>query len=225
MTERMPRPRVALGAATAAALAALVATTLAGCTTPGGGSDPTTAFVTPTPPAGSASDDAKSDSDTAAPETEVTAADLAFVEAMVAHHEQAVELADLAPNRAADPELADLASRMRAVQAAEVESMRSWLERRRTRDLSGDDHDHAEAMRGEISRSTLDRAAALDGAAFDALFIDAMVSHHLGAIEMAEARLAEAGDPAVARWARAIATSQSLEIDRLREIEARLAAE
>jgi uncharacterized protein (DUF305 family) len=225
MTERMPRLRSAVCAAMSAALAALVAAALAGCTTPEGGG-PTTAFVTPTAPGGSsASESAETDAASPPPEAETTVADLGFIEAMITHHAQAVELADLAPGRAADEELADLASRMRAVQAAEAESMRSWLERRRARDLPGDGHDHADAMRGEISRSTLDRSAELDGKAFDELFIDAMVVHHLGAVEMAEARLAEAGDPAVARWARAIATSQSLEVDRLREIEARLATE
>jgi uncharacterized protein (DUF305 family) len=49
-----------------------------------------------------------------------------------------------------------------------------------------------------------------------------MVPHHRGALEMAEERLAEHGDATVARWARAIATLQALEIDRLLEIEARL---
>lgn len=222
----MPRLRAALGAGASAALAALVATAIVGCTVPEGGAGPTTAFVTPTPPGGSSTrGGAETDADTASPDAEATPADMAFIQAMVAHHEQAVELADLAPGRTADEELADLASRMRATQAAEAETMRSWLERRRARGVPGDDHDHAAAMRGEISRSTLDRAGELDGAAFDALFIEAMVAHHLGAVEMAEARLAESGDPAVARWARAIATSQSLEVDRLREIEARLAAE
>ena len=51
-----------------------------------------------------------------------------------------------------------------------------------------------------------------------------MIPHHQGALEMAEARMAASGDPAVARWARAIATAQALEIDRLAEIEARLPA-
>lgn len=220
----MPRLRSALGAAASATLAALVAVAFAGCTAPEA-DHPTTAFVTPTPPGGYSANDGPEADDTLPPDAGATAADVAFIEAMIAHHDQAVELADLAPGRAEDPELAELASRMGAVQAAEAESMRSWLERRRTRDLPGDDHDHAGAMRGEISRSTLERAAQLHGAAFDELFIDAMVTHHLGAVEMAEARLAEAGDAAVARWARAIATSQSLEVDRLREIEARLAAE
>lgn len=214
MSERMPRRRVAVGAA----LVAVLATTgIAGCTVPGD-EPPTTAFVTPSPPGGGSATDAAPPA-----EAETTAADLAFVEAMIAHHDQAVELAELAPGRAADAELAELASRMRAVQSAEADAMRSWLERRRTRDVPSDAHGHEEAMRGAISRSTIDRAAELDGAAFDELFIAAMVSHHRGAVEMAEARLAESGDAAVARWARAIATAQSLEIDRLLEIEARLA--
>ena len=85
-------------------------------------------------------------------------------------------------------------------------------------------HEHAESMAGEISRSTIDRAAELEGGAFDRLFVSAMIPHHRGALQMSEARLAESGDPAVARWARAIATSQALEIDRLLEIEARLPA-
>ncbi|WP_448005026.1 DUF305 domain-containing protein [Agromyces bauzanensis] len=222
MSERMPRPRRrADGAAFAglAGLGVLTALALAACTIapdePGAG----TAFVTPAPPSGSPSPGGG-----ALPsEPGATAADVAFIEAMVMHHEQAVELAELAATRASDDELADLASRMRVTQSAEAEAMRSWLERRRTRDGGSTDHDHDVAMRGEISRSTLDRAADLDGPAFDELFLAAMVPHHLGAVEMAEARLAEAGDSAVARWARAIATAQALEVDRMLELEARLA--
>ena len=213
----MPRRGVAVGIAFAAVL---LTSTVAACTAPDD-AGPTTAFVTPTPPGGASATGGAVSAPTGA---ETTAEDLAFIEAMIAHHEQAVELAELAPGRTADAELADLASRMRAAQTAEADSMRSWLDRRRSRDLPADDHGHAEAMRGEISPSTIDRAAGLEGAAFDELFIAAMMSHHRGAVEMAESRLAEAGDPAVSRWARAIATSQSLEIDRLLEIEARLAA-
>ncbi|MBT2499715.1 DUF305 domain-containing protein [Agromyces sp. ISL-38] len=222
MSERMPRNALVLGAALAGVLA--VALSVSGCTvsTPDD-AGAATAFVTPAPPGGGTPSGGEHGDDIT-PESGTTAADLAFIDAMIAHHEQAVELTALAPGRAADQELADLAGRMHSVQAAEAEAMRSWLDRRRSRDVP-DEHDHAETMRGEISRSTLDRAAELDGAAFDDLFIDTMVAHHRGAMEMAEDRLAEQGDPAVARWARAIATAQSLEVDRLLEIEARLDSE
>lgn len=221
----MPRPRrSAAGGRRRAGLTVLTVLTaiaLSACTAAPDEPAADTAFVTPAPPGGSPEPDAGGAAP--APEQDATAADVAFIEAMVVHHEQAVELTGLAATRAADDELADLASRMRVTQAAEAESMRSWLERRRARDGTAADHDHDVTMRGEISRSTLDRAAELDGPAFDTLFLAAMVPHHRGAVEMAETRLTEAGDSAVARWARAIATAQALEIDRMLEIEARLA--
>ena len=208
-------------------IALLVAVGASGCTAPSG-ADTDTAFVTPAPLGGTAPAEAGSSGDEGdeggAADGETTEADVAFVAAMVVHHEQAVELAELAPGRADDPELAELAARIAVTQAAEAESMRRWLERRSSRDAASGDHDHAEGMAGEISRSTIDRAAGLSGAAFDHLFVAVMIPHHRGALEMAEARMAESGDPAVARWARAIATAQALEIDRLAEIEARLPA-
>lgn len=216
--DRGARRRSAAGGL-ALVVSVAVAAGVAGCTVdaPAGTSVP---FVTPAPPGGSESGGATPDDRPA--DEEATAADVAFVAAMLVHHEQAVELAGLAPGRVGDPELAELAERISLVQAAEAEQLRTWLERRSRRDGSADPHDHAEAMAGEISRSTIDRAAELEGTAFDRLFIAAMVPHHRGAVAMAEARLAEAGDPAVARWAGAIATGQSLEIDRLLEIEAGL---
>jgi uncharacterized protein (DUF305 family) len=219
----MPRRRSVGGGALVAVIAA---SALASCTV-AGDDRPTTAFVTPAPPGGSESaSDGAAASGGPAPdggtESGAMAADVTFIAGMIPHHEQAVELAELAPGRVADPELAEFADRVVAVQAAEADAMRAWLEKRRTRDGSNEAHDQG-AMAGEISRSTFDRAATLHGAAFDELFIAAMVPHHRGAVEMAEARLAQGGDPAVTRWARAIATSQAIEIDRLLEIEARLA--
>jgi uncharacterized protein (DUF305 family) len=182
---------------------------------------PPTAFVTPSAPPGAES--ARSPAPGDADAEEPTAADITFVGAMIVHHEQAVELAELAVDRASDAEIVSLAEQMSLTQAAEASAMRSWLERRRVTGRDPDEaHDHEAAMHGEISRSTLDRAARVGGAAFDRLFVAAMVPHHLGAVRMAEDRLAEPGDPAVSRWARAIANAQWLEVDRLHEIESRL---
>jgi uncharacterized protein (DUF305 family) len=223
MTTRMPPRRRSI---TRFALVVVLGTCAVSSCTTGDAGRATNSFVTPAPPSGSeagsrepaASEGAASD---AADESDVTAVDLAFMGAMVLHHEQAVELAELAPGRVQDLELAEFADRILAVQAAEADAMRAWVDKRRSRDGTNAEHDHG-VMAGEISRSTFDRAASLQGQAFDELFIAAMVPHHRGAIEMAEARMAERGDPAVTRWARSIATAQALEIDRLLEIEARL---
>lgn len=219
---RTPDPSLPRRIRLAAALAAAVAAGAAGCTVPSG-VDPTESLITPAPPDGSSSrSDGGRDGQAAGLDSAPTAADVDYIRAMIAHHEQAVELAGLAPARVGDAELAAIAERIVLVQSAEATQLRTWLERRNSRDLEGDAHEHPAGMTGEISRSTLDRAAELEGAAFDRLFVDAMVPHHRGAIGMSEARLTETGDPAVARWARAIATAQSLEIDRLLGIEARL---
>ncbi|WP_203230878.1 DUF305 domain-containing protein, partial [Agromyces humi] len=179
------------------------------------------AFVTPEPPGRRSGAPAAPSAEASA--QEATTADVGFVAAMVVHHDQAVALARLASGRAADPELAELASRIVLVQGAEADAMRNWLDRRRSpAGVAGEAHDHGEPMSGDISSATLDRAAGLHGAAFDRLFVQAMLPHHRGAVQMAEERLAQAGDPAVARWARTIANAQALEIDRLVEMEARL---
>lgn len=215
-----PRTR-SLRRAAALVLALAVAAGGAACTTTAVDADP--AFITPAPPDGSsAGSDTHAEAPPASGGSEATVADAEYVRSMVAHHAQAVELAGLAPGRVADPELAAIAERIALVQADEASRFRTWLERRSSRDHADDTHGHAAGMPGEISRSTLDRAADLEGEAFDRLFVATMVPHHRGAIEMSEARLVEAGDPAIARWARSIATAQSLEIDRLLEIEARL---
>jgi uncharacterized protein (DUF305 family) len=220
MSERMSRPRQGARASPFAVVAVSTVLVLTACTAAPDDGATSPAFVTPPPPGGSSS---SAGSGTSAASDDATVADVDFVAAMVVHHEQAVELARLADGRAADEELADLASRMQAAQAAEADAMRSWLGKRQSGGTGATDHGHDVGMRGEISRSTLDRAAEIDGPAFDALFLAAMVAHHRGAVQMAEARLGRAGDPGVARWARAIATAQSLEIDRMLEIEARLA--
>ncbi|WP_308799516.1 DUF305 domain-containing protein [Agromyces silvae] len=153
----------------------------------------------------------------------VTEADAEWMAGMAEHHDQAVALARLAEGRAEDPEVLASAERIATAQAAEAAALRTWLDRR---GLGGHDTDHdAGGMPGEISATTFSRAEAATGAAFDRIFLDAMIRHHEGAVQMSEDRLAGAGDPAVSRWARTVAAGQSIEIDRLRGIAARLPVE
>ncbi|QAY73787.1 DUF305 domain-containing protein [Agromyces protaetiae] len=157
-----------------------------------------------------------------------SAADAAWASAMAAHHDQAVALAALADGRAADPEVIASAGRIASAQAAEATALRAWLAARGVEDTGhegdgreGDEHDGA-SMPGEISSSTLERAESLSGSAFDRLFVETMIRHHEGAVDMCETRLEASGDPAITRWVRTVAASQGVEIDRLREIDDRL---
>lgn len=151
---------------------------------------------------------------------QVTQADAEWMAGMAEHHDQAVALAALAEGRAEDPEVLASAERIATAQEAEAAALRAWLERR---GLSGHDAGHGDdGMPGEISATTFAQAEAANGAAFDRLFLDAMIRHHEGAVQMSEERLAAAGDPAVSRWARTVATGQTIELDRLRALAARL---
>lgn len=158
---------------------------------------------------------------TATPTSEpVSAADVEFVQSMIAHHAQAVTLAGLADGRAADPELASFAERIAQAQQAELDSMAQWLQQRGF-DLGEHDHD-ASTMPGGISATTMDRAEQATGTGFDALFLPAMIAHHEGALQMAQTRLDAGGSSSITRLAQSIIAGQQLEIERLREIAARL---
>jgi uncharacterized protein (DUF305 family) len=131
-------------------------------------------------------------------------------------------MAALAPERAADPRIRTLAERVRASQVPEVLRMRGWLDARHL-DLDADEragHDHG-AMRGMQTPEAMRRLAAARGADFDRLFVDMMVEHHQGAIEMATNVLRVGVDTGVEEMATAIATEQTIEISRMRELFAR----
>lgn len=187
---------------------------LGGCTAYGD------ADVASTSPEASISSQASAPSE---PTEAITRADADWMAGMAAHHDQAVALAELAAGRAGDAEVLASADRIAASQAAEAAALRAWSDEHgfeRHEVGHGD-----EGMPGEISATTFSRAATASGTAFDRIFLDAMISHHEGAVQMSEARLAVSGEPAVTRWARAVAAGQAIEIDRLRELRARLPAE
>jgi uncharacterized protein (DUF305 family) len=146
------------------------------------------------------------------------ALDVAYVRMMIPHHTQALQLAALAPERAGDPRIRVLAERIRASQLPEILRMRGWLA---ARGLALDDehgaHEHG-AMRGMQTPAAVDRLAAARGADFDRLFVQMMVDHHQGAIEMSTDVLRVGVDTAVEEMATAAASEQAVEIGRMRDL-------
>lgn len=142
--------------------------------------------------------------------------DVWFVRMMIPHHEQAVELAALAPDRAASPQLRALAERISVAQPAEIAVLRAWL---RARGLAEATDDHARAaMPGMQLPSAIRALAASTGDAFDRRFVEMMSDHHQGAVEMATTTLTGGLDERVQQLANAIAVEQSVEITRMREL-------
>jgi uncharacterized protein (DUF305 family) len=142
--------------------------------------------------------------------------DVWFVQMMIPHHRQALELAALAPSRAADPRIRAIGERITAAQGPEIAVLRSWL-RQRGLTESGADHDHGPAS-GMHPPEAIRALAATSGAAFDRSFVDLMSTHHRGAIQMCIRVLTGGADDGIQRLATNIAADQQIEIARMREI-------
>ncbi|WP_433528731.1 DUF305 domain-containing protein [Micromonospora sp. CA-263727] len=139
-----------------------------------------------------------------------------FVRMMIPHHEQALEMARLAPDRAADPKVRALADRIRASQRPEIGVLRAWLT---ARGLSAevDGHDHG-TMRGMQSPEAMRQLAAARGTDFDHRFLRMMTEHHEGAVVMATDLLRVGADLTLSEFANSVAVEQGVEIARMREL-------
>jgi uncharacterized protein (DUF305 family) len=142
-------------------------------------------------------------------------ADVEFAQGMIPHHEQAVELAEIAlkPAANASPAVMDLATRVRAGQSPEVATMTSWLaEWKQPLEMSsGDGHDMA-SMEGMISVGDMAKLSTKTGAEFDSQWTTLMIRHHEGAIKMAETVATKGIDPDVKALAAVVIATQTAEL-------------
>jgi uncharacterized protein (DUF305 family) len=142
-------------------------------------------------------------------------ADVMFAQMMIPHHEQAVEMAEEAPARAADPEVRKLAERIEAAQAPEIARMAGWLGAWGRPTAAPGGMGHGDGM---MSDENMKRFEAATGAEFDRLFLEMMIAHHDGAIRMAEAELAGGVNPEARELAERIRTSQAAEVRLMRQL-------
>ena len=143
-------------------------------------------------------------------------ADVEFMQMMVPHHAQAVDMAKLARKHAVDPGVRRMADRIRAAQGPEILMMSAWLERHGV-EAPEEGHDHG-SMPGMLTPAELDELAAARGARFDRLFLESMIRHHRGAVQMAEDVAGEGVDVIVSEVAADVHVTQSAEIGRMREL-------
>ena len=143
-------------------------------------------------------------------------ADVMFAQMMIPHHEQALELADMAldPTLMASEQVKALASQIKAAQDPEIDVMTQWLTEwdQPLMDMS---EDHSMAMEGMLSIDELGALGELTGEEFDQAWVSAMIAHHKGAIKMADTVKAEGESALVQELADAIIQAQKSEIDTL----------
>lgn len=146
-----------------------------------------------------------------------TEADVAFVQGMIPHHQQALEMTALVGQRADDPSLAAMAERIEVTQVAEIEQLEGWLTGR-GESVSGMHAGHADGDHGMPGMLTPQQMAQLErasGPRFDRLFLLGMIRHHEGAVAMVEGLLAEGEggqESEVFQLASHIGTDQQVEI-------------
>jgi uncharacterized protein (DUF305 family) len=166
------------------------------------------------------SDSSSMDMDYSIPESaEFNAADVMFAQMMVPHHEQAIEMSDIAldPNTGASAAVIALATQIKGAQDPEISQMKNLLT---TWGMPMEIGlmDHSSGMDGMLSLEDMDSLGQLKGAEFDKAWAKGMIAHHEGAIAMANDVLANGKNSEILALANAVVSGQSTEIETLKPL-------
>lgn len=148
-------------------------------------------------------------------------ADVTFAQQMIPHHEQAVEMATMAQERASSPEVKQLAAKIEAAQGPEIDTMTGWLEdwgQEAPSDSMGGMDDSGSDMSGMMSDAEMESMGAATGAEFDQMFLTMMIEHHTGAIEMAKTEQQAGENPDAIALAEKIEADQTAEIAQMEDL-------
>lgn len=196
----------------------LVLASVAACKTAGGGSSAGTRILQP----GAPGQDTRTISTAQATDlskVQATPADIKFMQGMIGHHAQAVEMVALIDERTANPDMKMLGLRIRVSQDDEMDMMRKWLAERGAA-VPGP-HAHHEPggfMPGMLTSEEMAALAAAKGVEFDRLFLQGMIKHHRGAITMVEELFKSPGagqEGGIFAFATDVDADQRMEIDRM----------
>lgn len=141
--------------------------------------------------------------------------DVMFAQMMIPHHQQALQLAAMVPEHSTNPAVIQLASTISGEQQPEIHAMQALL-------LQWDVDPHADHgtmdMPGMVDDATMTKLGTLNGQEFDTLWLQSMISHHQGAIEMANTEIAKGRSADMISMAKSIVTAQQAEIDQMKKM-------
>jgi uncharacterized protein (DUF305 family) len=156
---------------------------------------------------------------TSAADAPYNATDVGFAQGMIPHHGQAIEMAEMALDRSDDADVLRLAAAIKAAQQPEIDQLSGWLEDwgQTVPDADiGADHDMSDTggmmMSGMMSAADMERLDGAAGSSFDRMWLEMMIQHHEGAIDMADDELADGKFADAKVMAQNIITSQQAEI-------------
>ncbi|NUT27733.1 MAG: DUF305 domain-containing protein [Streptomyces sp.] len=153
--------------------------------------------------------------------------DVTFAQGMIPHHRQAVQMAELAADRASSAEVKDLASRIQKAQDPEIETMSGWLKtwgEDVPSAMPGMDHSGGHSsgggsdMAGMMDQKDMDKLSKASGKDFDTMFLTMMIEHHEGAVEMATGEKTKGRYGPATELADAVITAQTAEIKEMNKL-------
>ena len=146
-------------------------------------------------------------------------ADVMFVVMMIPHHQQAVEMSDLLLAKSGvDADVRKLAGQIKAAQQPEIDQMKGWLDDWGIDGSHMNAMDHSGHMGGMMSKEQLATLRKADGPTGQKLYLEGMIKHHQGAIDMANNVLGVGQDPDVKKLAETIVVSQQAEIVEMKKM-------
>ncbi len=154
-----------------------------------------------------------------------TPADTAFMQGMIGHHAQAIEMVALLRTRTSNPDMHRMGLRIEVSQNDEIRMMQTWLRDRG--EAVPDEHAHhapgAKPMPGMLTSDQMKQLTAARDAEFDRLFLEFMIQHHEGALVMVKDLMSGPGgglEPHVFAFASEVESDQAAEITRMRRMRA-----
>lgn len=138
-----------------------------------------------------------------------------FAQMMIPHHQQAVDMSDLALKKSSNPRILDLAQRIKSAQSSEIIQMQSWLGGKEANSMMTDHSGHS--MGGMLTEEEFSKLESSFGVTFDTLFLEGMIAHHEGALDMAR-MIKDTTTQEVNSFGLNVVEVQSEEIREMREI-------
>jgi uncharacterized protein (DUF305 family) len=160
-------------------------------------------------------------------------ADVTFAQQMIPHHQQAIQMAHLAASHAQNPKVKALAAKIAAQQASEIRTMTGWLQAwgksvptampRTMSPMPGMMGSPAPGpsgtpMPGMLSEGEMSQLMSAHGADFDRMFLQMMILHHQGALDMAKAERVDGVNPAARKLASQIEGAQTAQIAQMEQM-------
>ncbi|MCX5554696.1 DUF305 domain-containing protein [Streptomyces sp. NBC_00038] len=147
--------------------------------------------------------------------------DVSFSQEMIPHHQQALQMAEMASAHASSTDVKDLASRIEKAQEPEIKTMTGWLKswgEDVPDSMPGMDHSSDSDMPGMMDQKDMDELELSSGTGFDTMFLTMMIDHHEGAVEMATTEKNKGEYGPAKSLADDIITAQNAEIDEMNKL-------